>query len=97
MTANLPRPPKYFFHDAGLNQKGPSSYDLALKNAHIPLTPAEFLKFKSVAKVVDTRTDLGQGLIKGSYWLPNNGPIVNFISNFISPEEEFVIIAYKTK
>ena len=40
MTANLPRPPIYFFHDAGLNQKGPSSYDLSLKNAHIPLTTA---------------------------------------------------------
>ena len=39
---NLPKPPKYFFYDAGLNQKGATPYDLALKKAHLPLTLEEF-------------------------------------------------------
>ena len=26
LTLNIPAPPKYFFHDAGLNQKGANSY-----------------------------------------------------------------------
>lgn len=39
---DLPKPPKYFFYDAGLNQKGATPYDLALKKAHLPLTIDEF-------------------------------------------------------
>ena len=38
LTVNIPKPPKYFFYDAGLNQKGGVSYDLSLKKAHLPLT-----------------------------------------------------------
>jgi len=38
--SNLPKPPKYFFHDAGLNQKGATSYELSFKSAHVPLSSA---------------------------------------------------------
>jgi hydroxyacylglutathione hydrolase len=38
-TANIPKPPSYFFHDAGLNQKGALSYEKAHSNAHRNLSP----------------------------------------------------------
>ena len=38
VSSNIPAPPKYFFYNAGLNQKGATSYELALKKAHVPLT-----------------------------------------------------------
>jgi hypothetical protein len=41
------------------------------------LTPEKFSKHKEIAKVVDTRLDVGSGIIKGAYWLPRVGPIVN--------------------
>jgi hydroxyacylglutathione hydrolase len=56
---NLPKPPSYFFYDAGLNQKGATPYDLALKKAHVPLTLEEFEKVRTQYKVVDTRVDVG--------------------------------------
>jgi hypothetical protein len=43
-------------------------------------------------RVIDTRVDAGEGIIRGSYWLPGNGPIVNWISNLFGPEEEFIIV-----
>lgn len=42
LTHNLPKPPKYFFYDAGLNQKGASPYEASFKKAHIPLSVEEF-------------------------------------------------------
>ena len=38
LTHNIPKPPKYFFYDASLNQKGASPYDVSFKKAHVPLT-----------------------------------------------------------
>jgi hypothetical protein len=34
----MPRPPKYFFHDAKLNQTGFDNFDQALKQANNPLS-----------------------------------------------------------
>jgi hypothetical protein len=82
----MPKPPKYFFFDAGLNQSGASHYHDVYSHAHIPLNEQEFIKLKSLVKVVDTRMDVGAGILRGSYWLPSSGPIVNFISNFIDHE-----------
>lgn len=72
LTANLPKPPKYFFYDAGLNQKGPQiTYDAALKKAHISLTPEEFLKLKDKYALLDARSKPSEGFVRGAYWLPN--------------------------
>lgn len=60
VASNLPKPPSYFFYDAGLNQKGATPYDLALKKAHVPLAIEEFEKLRSQYKVVDTRVDIGK-------------------------------------
>ena len=38
LTANIPKPPKYFFYDAGLNQKGASSYENAYSHSHQALS-----------------------------------------------------------
>jgi len=35
--------------------------------------------------VVDTRQDLGIGLIKGSYWMTIKGDLSNWISMIIKP------------
>ena len=66
LTENLPKPPSYFFYDAGLNQKGATSYDLALKKSHIPFTTQEFQKLRTQYKVIDTRVNIG---IKGTSFL----------------------------
>lgn len=36
-------------------------------------------------------------MLKGSYWLPSAGPIVNWISNFLAPEEEFLLVCEEGK
>lgn len=98
LTANIPKPPKYFFYNAGLNQKGASSYEVNLKKAHVPLTIEEFNKLRTQYKVVDTRHTIGEkGIIRGLLWLPNVGPIVNILSNFISHEEEFIVLTEEGK
>ena len=61
LTSNIAKPPKYFFYDAGLNQKGASSYNEALKKAQIPITVEEFQKLRTQYKVVDTRINIGKG------------------------------------
>jgi hypothetical protein len=38
-----------------------------------------------------------EGILRGSYWLPNNGAIANWISNLFGPEEEFIIITEEGK
>eukprot|EP00178_Gracilaria_changii_P009452 TRINITY_DN2763_c0_g1_i1.p1 TRINITY_DN2763_c0_g1~~TRINITY_DN2763_c0_g1_i1.p1 ORF type:complete len:101 (-),score=4.65 TRINITY_DN2763_c0_g1_i1:529-831(-) len=35
---SIGKPPKYFFHDASLNQKGTNSYEQALKTSNVPLS-----------------------------------------------------------
>jgi hydroxyacylglutathione hydrolase len=93
LTANLPKPPKYFFYDAALNQKGSQvSYESTYKKAHVSLTEAEFLKLKDKFTLLDARSNPEEGFVKGAYWLPASGPLCNFISHFIAPDEEFIII-----
>lgn len=41
-VANIGKPPKYFFHDAALNQQGPREYSELIKTVSIPLTPSQF-------------------------------------------------------
>lgn len=60
VTANIPKPPSYFFHDAGLNQKGALSYEKAHSTAHRSLSAQEFFKHKN-SKIIDTRMDVGPG------------------------------------
>ena len=43
--------------------------------------------------VIDTRNDIGAGLIKGAYWLPAKGAIVGWLTNLISPDTEFLIFS----
>ena len=40
----MPKPPKYFFHDAKLNQTGVDHFDEALKKANNPLSAEGFIK-----------------------------------------------------
>jgi hypothetical protein len=41
---------------------------------------------------VDTRSNIGEGIIKKSYWLPNKGAITNWLSNLLKPDAEFILI-----
>lgn len=51
------------------------------------LSQKDFEKYRQIMKVVDTRLDVGKGIIRGTIWLPSNGAFVNWISNFFGPEE----------
>lgn len=42
--------------------------------------------------VMDTRSDVGEGIIKKSYWLPSKGAISNWLASVITPETSFIII-----
>jgi hypothetical protein len=37
VTLNIPKPPKYFFFDAGLNQTGAEHYKDSFAQANVPL------------------------------------------------------------
>ena len=60
LTSNIAPPPKYFFYDAGLNQKGATPYEIAFKKAHVPLTIEDFNKLRTQMKVIDTRHNVGE-------------------------------------
>lgn len=62
LTTDIPKPPKYFFFDAGLNQKGAESYHKSHTQAHRALTSDEFLKLSSNSKIIDTRMEVGAGI-----------------------------------
>lgn len=56
-------------------------------------------EFKALAKkvvVVDTRSDIGAGLIRGAYWLPAKGAIVSWLANLISPDAEYLLFCEKS-
>jgi glyoxylase-like metal-dependent hydrolase (beta-lactamase superfamily II) len=61
LTANMPKPPEYFFFDAHTNQTGPTHYNNAFKKAYVGLTIQDFTKFSSIIKTIDTRKEVGAG------------------------------------
>lgn len=91
-VTNIAAPPKYFFHDSSLNQQGPADYSEAVKRANVPLSLEDYKELAQKTVIIDTRNDTGAGLIKGAYWLPAKGAIVNWLANLISPETEFLLI-----
>ena len=44
------------------------------------------------ATLIDTRTDVPDGLIPGSYWTPGKGPIPSWISMTVTHENPVVIV-----
>lgn len=87
----MPRPPKYFFHDAKLNQTGFDNFDQALKQANNPLSVQEFANLAQKTTIVDTRNDV-QVLIKGSFWLPAKGAIAGWLSSYFVPETDLLLV-----
>ena len=87
LTKDLPAPPKYFFHDAKINQQGINVlYDDAYKKAHQPLSVEEFeTQVKNGVTVVDTRHIIVDGIIKGAHWISMNGMICQLISQIVTP------------
>jgi glyoxylase-like metal-dependent hydrolase (beta-lactamase superfamily II) len=84
---SMPKPPPYFFHDAALNQSGPEDFNFTRKHVHTPLHPNEFNTLRKSAKLVDTRMDVGKGVLHGAYWLPSGAPITSWISLFFAPDQ----------
>ena len=97
LTANLPQPPNYFFFDAALNHSGPSHYHNNYEHANKALTKVEFSGLMGKVKVIDTRVKVEKGIIKGVYWFTSKAVMLNFISYFIKPEEELLVIADQGK
>jgi hydroxyacylglutathione hydrolase len=91
-VVNIAAPPKYFFYDSFLNQQGPATYSESVKRVSVPLSVEGFKTLAEKITIVDTRNDVGAGLIKGSYWLPSKGAIVYWLTSLISPETEFLLI-----
>lgn len=91
VATGIPNPPKYFFYDAALNQSGPLDYNSALLKANRPLSAEEYAELGKTLTIIDTRQDIGEGLIVGAYWLPSKGAITNWLASLLAPETEFLL------
>ncbi len=77
-----------------LNQTGPpSTYEQVFKKAHVLLTHDQFMKLKDKFILIDARMNIEGGIVKGAYWLPYSMAVCNYISHFVAPEDEMLIIA----
>ena len=94
VTKDLPAPPAYFFHDAKLNQEGPSiMYEEAFKKVNNPLKVEDFERFVAEkVPVIDMRHLAEGGLIKGSFWISSKAMICQLISRVVDPNTPFALI-----
>lgn len=85
-------PPKYFFHDAKLNHKGPGSFEEEFAKINKPLSIEEFQKAAETATVFDTRLNPEGGVIVGSYWVPSVGPMCQWVSMMANPDSPVLFV-----
>jgi hypothetical protein len=55
------------------------------KRVSVPLSVEEYKALAQKTIIVDTRKDVGAGLIKGAYWLPSKGAIVYWLTSLVPP------------
>jgi hydroxyacylglutathione hydrolase len=96
VAVNLPAPPRYFPHDAGVNREGPA--DLApLLAALRPLPPREVerLSRDGAAVLLDTRAakEFGQGHLPGSVNVGIDGRYAAWVGTVLDPRSPFLLIA----
>lgn len=49
------------------------------------------------ATLIDTRTDIPDGLIPGSYWTPGKGPMTTWIAMTVTHEDPIVVVTEEGK
>ena len=57
----------------------------------------EFKNISEKATVIDTRVNAEGGIVKGTYWLHMNGPLCNWVSMLIKPEDPLLVITDEDK
>lgn len=95
LTDGMAAPPKYFFHDAKLNHSGPGNFDEEFKKVNHPLSIEEFKKAFEKSTVIDTRLKSEGGIIKGSFWTVNNGPMCQWMSMLANPSDPILLVVDK--
>ncbi|HET6244266.1 MAG: MBL fold metallo-hydrolase [Bacteroidetes bacterium] len=101
VTEGLSAPPKYFFHDAAINQKGYQSIDEVMEKNTNELTVEDFEKAMKIqnVQVLDTRNpeEFELGFIPGSINIGLNGQYGPWVGALLDPKNPLLLIASKGK
>lgn len=84
VLAELPKPSKYCFHDAQINQTGVGSFEGFLEKANRPLSVEEFQGLIGKVNVIETRNN-PESIILGEKinWLLARGSITPWLANIL--------------
>ena len=96
ILAEMPNPPQYFGHDAGINKYHPFDYEEVQKFVSNNLSP-EIMKeaVNENATIIDIRGKevIKNGIIKGSICIDFQGGFASWVGTLLNPKNRFVIYA----
>ncbi|CAD8095894.1 unnamed protein product [Paramecium primaurelia] len=95
VVRDLPKPPQYFFYNAGLN-KNIFTSDLIeiLKKSNRKLSPQD-AKLKNTAQIIDSRNSISEGFIPGSINVPLQIPFAHWVGTLLPHNKEVIIVCEK--
>lgn len=101
VTADMPKPPQYFFHDAKMNQEGPKSFESSYKASCQCLSIDQFKeKMKGGAVVIDTRAkhpDAEAGYVKHAYLISDAGSFSSMVGTLFKHTDKLLFFCEKDK
>jgi len=96
VTADQPRAPKYFGHDAVLNRKNRGVLEVAVQKGTQPLSAEQFLEHRAKgAQVIDTREsdDFARGSVKDALHVPLSGSFATWSGAMLDLERPVLVLA----
>ncbi|CAD8048437.1 unnamed protein product [Paramecium primaurelia] len=92
VASDLPKPPQYFFYNAGLNKTNQfQDLNLILKKANTKLTPAQIVSKQGI-QIIDSRNSISDGFIPGSINVPLQIPFAHWVGTLLPHDREIVIV-----
>ncbi|EAR87138.1 metallo-beta-lactamase family protein (macronuclear) [Tetrahymena thermophila SB210] len=94
VTHELPKPPQYFFYDAGLNKTGYANLEDAKINNFNAIKPENLQQIQAEAKglVLDCRNSIDEGYIDGSINIGLNTPFAVWVGTLIDPKTPLILL-----
>lgn len=94
LASNLPTPPQYFFHDAAQNRKWQTPLKEFVTKSQKPLNYKQFVELvNNGCKILDTRDDLSQGIVQGSYNIQFGGQFASWVGTLFKPQDKIILIS----
>ncbi|CAD8200016.1 unnamed protein product [Paramecium octaurelia] len=95
VVRDLPKPPQYFFYNAGLNKNTiTSDLNEILKKSNKKLSPQD-AKLTKTAQIIDSRNSIAEGFIPGSINVPLQIPFAHWVGTLLPHNKEVIIVCEK--